>query len=117
MSKLRNAADSFSARQSNLSRRVQSLEEELGIRLFERTNGGVRPTPAGREFLRGVRRILDELQAVVDGAKAISRGDAGYLGVGFYTSAETALVRVKPVAIMRSSSDCIEPHPTKESRT
>lgn len=89
----RKAADSFSLRQSNLSRRVRSLEEDLGIRLFERTNGGVRPTPAGREFLHGVRCILDELQALVDGAKAISRGDAGYLTIGFYTSLSAGNLR------------------------
>ena len=30
--------------------------------------------------------ILNELQLVVDGAKAVGRGEAGYLTIGFYTS-------------------------------
>jgi hypothetical protein len=56
--------------------------EESGIwrsnsALFERTNAGVKPTAAGRNFVNGVRRILTELQIVVDGAKAVGRGEAG----------------------------------------
>lgn len=70
----RKAADSLSLKQSNLSRRVRHLEEQLGIALFERTNGGVRPTPAGRDFVNGIRRVLNELQIIVDGAKAVTMG-------------------------------------------
>jgi DNA-binding transcriptional LysR family regulator len=46
----RKAVDFLSLKQSNLSRRVRHLEEELGVVLFERTNGGVRPTSAGRDW-------------------------------------------------------------------
>jgi DNA-binding transcriptional LysR family regulator len=65
--------------------------------LFERTNGGVRPTLAGRDFVIGVRRILDELQIVVDGAKAVGRGEAGYLTIGFYTSLSAGNLRASLV--------------------
>jgi DNA-binding transcriptional LysR family regulator len=89
----RKAAESLSLKQSNLSRRVRRLEEQLGIALFERTNGGVRPTSAGRDFINSVRRILAELQIVVDGAKAVGRGEAGYLTIGFYTSLSAGNLR------------------------
>ncbi len=89
----RKAAESLSLKQSNLSRRVRHLEEQLGIALFERTNGGVKPTPAGRDFVNGVRRVLNELQIVVDGAKAVGRGDAGCLTIGFYTSLSAGNLR------------------------
>lgn len=56
------AAELLALKQSNLSRRVRHLEEKLGIALFERSNGGVRPTSAGQNFVSGVRRILDEPQ-------------------------------------------------------
>lgn len=36
----RKAADALGLKQSNLSRRIRTLEECLGYRLFERTNGG-----------------------------------------------------------------------------
>lgn len=93
----RKAADLLALKQSNLSRRVRHLEEQLGIALFERTNGGVRPTAAGRDFVNGVRRILNELQIVVDGAKAVGRGEAGYLTIGFYTSLSAGNLRASLV--------------------
>jgi DNA-binding transcriptional LysR family regulator len=89
----RRVADLLALKQSNLSRRVGHLEEQLGVALFERTNGGVKPTAAGRDFVNGVRRILNELQIVVDGAKAVGRGEAGYLTIGFYTSLSAGNLR------------------------
>lgn len=93
----RKAADSLALKQSNLSRRIRHLEEQLGIALFERTNGGVRPTPAGRDFVNGVRRVLDELQIVIDRAKAVGHGEAGYLTIGFYTSLSAGNLRANLV--------------------
>lgn len=93
----RKTADLLALKQSNLSRRIRHLEEQLGITLFERTNGGVRPTAAGRDFVDGVRRILNELQVVIEGAKAVGRGEAGYLKIGFYTSLSAGNLRASLV--------------------
>lgn len=89
----RKAADLLAVKQSNLSRRVRHLEEQLGIALFERTNGGVRTTAAGRNFIRGARCILEELQTLVDSANAVGRGSAGHLTIGFYTSLSAGHLR------------------------
>lgn len=89
----RKAADSLGLKQSNLSRRIRDLEGQLGVRLFDRTNSGVRPTSAGRDFLHGAHRILDELQAVIGAANAVGRGDAGQLTLGFYTSLSAGNLR------------------------
>ena len=35
----RKAADALGLKQSNLSRRIRDLEDKLGMKLFERTNG------------------------------------------------------------------------------
>jgi DNA-binding transcriptional LysR family regulator len=48
---LRQAAEAINIRQSTLSRRLRELEDRLGAVLFERTNGGTRPTVAGLEFV------------------------------------------------------------------
>lgn len=89
----RKAADTLGLKQSNLSRGIRHLEERLGYQLFERSNGGVQPTPAGRDFLQGARRILDDLQTVVGAANAVARGTAGQLRVGFYTSLSAGNLR------------------------
>lgn len=97
----RKAADTLSLKQSNLSRRIRVLEDQLGVRLFERTNSGVRTTAAGRDFIRGARRILEELQALVVSANAAGRGDAGHLTIGFYTSLSAGHLRASLIEFAR----------------
>jgi Bacterial regulatory helix-turn-helix protein, lysR family len=46
------AADAINVSQSTLSRRVQILEQRVGISLFERSRTGAQPTDAGQIFLR-----------------------------------------------------------------
>lgn len=41
---LRQAAEALNIRQSTLSRGLRDFEFQLGATLFERTNGGTRPT-------------------------------------------------------------------------
>ncbi|TPL35533.1 LysR family transcriptional regulator [Mesorhizobium sp. B2-4-8] len=89
----RKAADALGLKQSNLSRGIRTLEERLGYRLFERSNGGVQPTLAGRDFLQSARRILSDLQTIVGAANAVARGTAGRLRLGFYTSLSAGNLR------------------------
>lgn len=60
----------------------------------------VRPTLAGRDFVKGIRWIPDELQVVIDGAEPAGRGEAGYLTIGFYISFSAGnlrkLSRIRP---------------------
>jgi DNA-binding transcriptional LysR family regulator len=112
----RKAADSLSLKQSNVSRRIRSLEDKLGVRLFERTTGGATATPAGREFLRRVRRVLDELQTTVDDAAAVGRGDAGWITIGFYTSLSTGNLRATLVEYARRFPQ-VEISPVEGSRS
>ena len=82
----RQAAEAPRLEQSTLSRRVLQLEEAIGVTVFERSSGGVRATPAGRDFLRIARSILEQMDALVTTARNTGRGEAGRLAVGFYTS-------------------------------
>lgn len=44
---------------STLSNSLTSLEDELGVKLFERTTGGVAPTNEGKEVLQLAHKMLD----------------------------------------------------------
>jgi DNA-binding transcriptional LysR family regulator len=59
---LRQAAEALHIRQSTLSRSLRDLEHQMGVTLFERTNGGTRPTIEGQEFLQAARRIVEETE-------------------------------------------------------
>jgi DNA-binding transcriptional LysR family regulator len=54
----------------------------LTARLFERTNGGTRPTPEGLECLGAAKHILGEAEALATRVKTRSRGESGRLAIG-----------------------------------
>lgn len=83
---LRQAAESLSIKQSTLSRRLLALEHRLGAVLFERTNGGTRPTVEGQEFIESAKQILEYTQSISERLKNRSRGEVGRLTIGVHVS-------------------------------
>ncbi|HEY0627635.1 MAG TPA: LysR family transcriptional regulator [Allosphingosinicella sp.] len=57
------AAEELNISQSAVSQAVRQLEAQLGITLFERTSGGIRPTGQGRRYLEAIRPALDIIAA------------------------------------------------------
>jgi DNA-binding transcriptional LysR family regulator len=82
----RQAADACLIKQSTLSRSIRQLEHCVGVAIFERSSAGIRPTQAGRDFLRMARSVLEQMDVLVATARASGRGDAGELAIGFCTS-------------------------------
>lgn len=78
----RRASEVLGVNQSVLSRRVQALEDALGVSLFQRHAGGARPTHAGERFLVEVSQALDLLQHAAAHAGAAGRGEVGRLRLG-----------------------------------
>ena len=58
---MRKAADQLGVHQSTVFRRLEQLEGDLGVRLFERLRDGYLPTPAGDELFALARRTEEEL--------------------------------------------------------
>lgn len=56
------AAQELHLTQSAVSHAIKALEDELGLRLFERRGRRVALTPAGRQLLVRAQRILAEMQ-------------------------------------------------------
>jgi len=85
-SNFRHAAAALGISQSAVSLRIKTLEQDLGILLFERRHRGVRLTEAGRHFLEQVAIGIDHLDHAVKTAGMIARGEQGRLRVGLHSS-------------------------------
>lgn len=59
------AAERLGVRTQRVSRHVQALEAQLGVRLFDRTTRRVHITEAGAALLARARRLLDDYGALV----------------------------------------------------
>ena len=60
------AAEQLYTSQSNVSNSIKALEDELGIKIFDRTKKGISITETGREFLSYAQEILDKMDFVED---------------------------------------------------
>lgn len=75
------AAERLHIEQSPLSRAIKELEEDLCVRLFERTTRTTRLTRAGRMFLEHVPRVFASLQQARDSVRAAANGFHGQLRI------------------------------------
>jgi DNA-binding transcriptional LysR family regulator len=80
------AAHRLRVAQPALSRQIQDLEEELGLKLFDRLPRGVRISTAGKSFLEDARRILQQVDEATVRVKRVASGQSGTLRVGFLES-------------------------------
>lgn len=80
------AAEKLHIEQSPLSRAIKELEEDLGVRLFERTTRSTRLTHAGHVFLEHVPRVFAALSQARDSVKAIAAGYHGQLRIALSDS-------------------------------
>lgn len=81
------AAQVLGISQPPLSQQIQALEEQLGARLFNRTNRRVELSEAGRLFLDEARQVLAQVDKAADVARRAQAGELGEMKVGFASSA------------------------------
>lgn len=90
----RRAAARLHMTQPPLSVAMQSLEEEVGVALLDRSRHHVRLTPAGEAFLRDAQRALLQLEWGTERARRAGQGMDGALRLSFVPSAGPELARV-----------------------
>jgi DNA-binding transcriptional LysR family regulator len=86
------AAKRLRLSQPPLSAQIKGLEEELGVKLFQRSTRQVALTDAGRTFLERAEGILEAVEEAKEAAKGADEGVRGRLEIGFISSATLGLL-------------------------
>ncbi len=79
----RSAAAELGVSQPAFSIRIARLEDELGMRLFDRSRAGVSLLETGRQFLPHARDLLERSAVVFETAVSIASGLSGQLRIGY----------------------------------
>jgi DNA-binding transcriptional LysR family regulator len=81
------AAKRLAIAQPPLSTAIRQLEEQLGVRLLDRSSRQVSLTAAGELLLRSGRELLRDAEEVFAAVRAVERDPVGLLKVGFSPAA------------------------------
>lgn len=83
----RKAAESVHISQPAFSRRIDKLEQSLGVRLLDRTTRRVNLTAVGRDFDRQLHHILDALDTTLLGIRGVAATRMGEVKLACVPSA------------------------------
>jgi DNA-binding transcriptional LysR family regulator len=89
---LRAAAQALGITQPALTKAVRRMEDETGVRLFDRTGRGVQPTVYGEAMLRHARNLRASLRASRVEIAALKKGLSGAVRIGAGPSWERAIL-------------------------
>jgi LysR family tcuABC transcriptional regulator len=70
------------ATQSGISQHVAAVEASLGVRLFERSAAGVRPTPAGLRYYKRCVEAVGQIESANEEMRGFSTMVSGELRIG-----------------------------------
>jgi DNA-binding transcriptional LysR family regulator len=94
------AGHSLSLSQTGLSRRLQQLERQLGVRLIDRTTRAWSLTAVGAEFLPKARRLIQELESAFTEVRQATRQSRGDVTIACVA---TAALHFLPETLLRYS--------------
>ncbi len=100
-------AAQFNVTQPTLSKLVQEIEQELGVRLFERTTRVVRLTPIGRELLTTASRLVDLYEGGLLEIEAQVRRRTRWLTLAALPSLSGVLIP-EPIAILQREEPSLQ---------
>ena len=80
------AAAALHVAQPSLTRQIQNLEEEIGVRLLDRSKKHVALTDEGRAFLVDAKRLLALATESVQAVQRLNRGETGQLNIGYLSN-------------------------------
>ncbi len=87
----RKVAEALNVTQAAVSSRIFALEQDLGVKLFDRDSKGAKTTERGQEFILGAIEILKNFE-VLTSKISEDRDHAGEVRIGFVSSMASTLL-------------------------
>ena len=103
------AAEHCGVTQPTLSSMIQKLEDELGLRIFDRSSQPVSPTPAGRLVVEQAWRVLVRANKIKDIVAEAKRSTRGQFRLGI-------LPTIDPYLLPRFFPRLLAEHPETDVR-
>jgi DNA-binding transcriptional LysR family regulator len=104
------AAQRLGIAQPALTQQIQTLERDLGAKLFQRTKRSVHLTVAGRLTLEQAIRTLEQAERTATVARKAGRGEQGSVVIGFVGSAAFSGTLSKIIFDYRKTNPDIQLH-------
>lgn len=86
------AAEKLRLAQPSLTRQVRNLEDEIGVRLLDRSHRGVTLTEEGRMFLEESKKVLALCAQSIATVQQSSRGENARLNIGYVANIHYGLL-------------------------
>ena len=86
------AAQKLRLAQPSLTRQVRNLEDEIGVRLLDRSNNRVELTEEGRRFLFDAKKLLSMSDEMVAAVQRMHRGESSHLNIGYIANIHYGLL-------------------------
>lgn len=101
------AADTLNITQPSLSQYIKKIEKQIGLVLFDRTNGDVRLTDAGKVYIETGRKILDLEHRMENSFTDLSNYKTGSLIIGAAPYRAASMLPTIPILSRPSIQECI----------
>ena len=88
--------------QPSLTRQIKDLEEEIGVRLLDRTKREVSLTEEGKSFLADAKRVLAHSAEIIESVQRLSRHEVAALNIGYVADLFYSLIPFSLAALQRS---------------
>src|SRR5207245_9385295 len=96
------AAAKLHLAQPSLTRQIRNLEEEIAVRLLNRSKSHVALTEEGRSFLVDAKRILALATESILAVQRLSRGETGQLNIAYLSNFDFQLLPETLAAFRRT---------------
>lgn len=100
------AAARLEISQPSLSSAIRSLEDELGVRLFEKVGRNIRLTEQGRYFQKKVDAAMEELSTATETLQFSRDSAPVVIRLGFVSGALNGMVAEQMAAYMKQDDRC-----------